>query len=64
MVGAAQGARNHAKYCFGVLRNIVRIREEGGRKNGRHSCILDTNFNCDGALLGCVELEKATNAVA
>ena len=64
MVGAADGARHDAEGGFRVEREIFWVREECSGEDCCHACVLHADFNGDGALLGRVELEQTTDAVA
>ena len=64
MVGAADGARHDAEGRFRVKGEILRVCKECSCEDGCHACVLHTDFDGDGALLGGVELEQTTNAVA
>ena len=64
MVGAADGARHDAEGGFRVEREIFWVREECSGEDSCHACVLHADFNGDGALLGRVELEQTTDAVA
>lgn len=64
MVGAADGARHNAEGRFRVEGEILRVGEECAGKDCCHTCVLHADFNGDGALLGGVELEQTTDAVA
>ena len=64
MVGAADGAWNDTEGGFRVEREILWVGEECAGKDCCHACVLHSDFDGDGALLGGVELEQTTNAVA
>lgn len=64
VVGTADGARHDAEGCFRVEGEILRIGEECACEDGCHAGILHANFDGYGALLGGVELEQTTDAVA
>lgn len=64
MVGAADGAWHNAEGGFRVEGEILRVGEECAGKDCCHACVLHADFNGNGALLGCVELEQTTDIVA
>ena len=64
MVSAADGARHNAEGRFRVECEVFRVREECAGEDGCHACILHADFDGNGALLGGVELEQTTDAVA
>ena len=64
MVGAADGAWHNAEGGFRVEGEILRVGEECAGEDCCHACVLHTDFDGNGALLGGVELEQTTNAVA
>lgn len=64
MVGAADGAWHNAEGGFRVEGEILWVGEECAGKDCCHACILHADFDGDGALLGGVEFEQTTNAVA
>ena len=64
MVGAADGAWDHAEGGFRVNGEILRVGEECAGEDCCHACVLHADFDGNGALLGGVELEQATDIVA
>ena len=64
MVGAADGARHHAKRRFRIRRHIVGIRKKGRREHSRHTRILHTHLDSDGTLFGTVEPENLAHRIA
>ena len=64
MVGAADGAWHNAEGCFRVEGEILRVGEECAGEDCCHARVLHADFNGNGALLGCVELEQTTDIVA
>ena len=64
MVGAADGARHDAEGRFRVEGKILRVGEECSCEDGSHACVLHTDFDGNGALLGGVEFKQTTDAVA
>ena len=57
VVGAADGAWDHAEGGFRVEREIFRVCEECAGEDCGHACVLYADFDGNGALLGGVELE-------
>ena len=63
VVGAADGAWDHAEGGFRVNGEILRVGKECASEDGGHACVLHADFDGNGALLGGVELEQATDIV-
>ena len=63
VVGAADGAWDHAEGGFRVDGEVLRVGEERTSENGGHARVLHADFDGYGALLGGVELEQATDIV-
>ena len=64
MVSAADGTRYNAEGGFRVEGEILRVSEECSGEDCGHTCVLHADFNGNGALLGGVEFEQTTDAVA
>ena len=64
MVGAADGARYYAEGGFRVDGEVLRVGKECAGEDCCHACVLHADFDGNGALLGGVELEQATDIVA
>lgn len=64
MVGTADGARHDAESRFRVEGYVLWIGKECCREDSCHARVLHADFDRNGALLGCAELEQTSDAIA
>ena len=64
VVGAADGARNHAEGGFRVDGEILRVGKECAGEDCCHARVLHADFDGNGAFFGGVEFEQTTDIVA
>ena len=64
VVSAADGAWHNAEGGFRVDGEVLRVGKECAGEDCCHACVLHADFDGNGALLGGVELEQATDIVA